>query len=561
MANNPQIQVDVKMNDADFNRGIGKMSNQLKTFGRDIQQVSRSMLLLGGSITGAFAVAFKTASKDLPAVSNELKSLTNSFQALSDSVAIVALPTLKEFTNFINNLAIMIKNFAESHQELVNSVLKWGAITVAIATAGNALGIFVKTVSILIKPLQTLGVAIGITTTQFNIFALAILAVVDAALILTKIDWKTNLKNFATGGFLGFSAGGNAQLLKSQADNLKKTIDDLFNTTNSPIKRASDNTGRFIKGFQSGLKSLADNVEEFGKSVADSLQKAFSDTLFDAITGKIHGLRSVLKALGEDLLKAFLKQGTNAMFGGIFGTSDKPKSGLLGGIPSMLGFHKAVTPSKSGGADKIMEHFTKEVASSTGNLKSFQKTKDALMANFNQFGKTIQQVGKTHVDITKGLADSWGNLTQGIVSGFSSIISNLEAAVGKVLSLLKMASKGSSWMSWIGLAVAAVASIFSAGASLAAWAAGSAAALPSGAGITMAAPALLQHGGIVTRPTLALIGEAGAEAIVPLSKTKGNKSLGGNYNVNININEAILNNPSNMKQFCRYLREEFGRAV
>ena len=40
-------------------------------------------------------------------------------------------------------------------------------------------------------------------------------------------------------------------------------------------------------------------------------------------------------------------------------------------------------------------------------------------------------------------------------------------------------------------------------------------------------------GGIVRRPTLALVGEAGPEAIVPLSGTPGNSALPGGMTVNI----------------------------
>ena len=43
----------------------------------------------------------------------------------------------------------------------------------------------------------------------------------------------------------------------------------------------------------------------------------------------------------------------------------------------------------------------------------------------------------------------------------------------------------------------------------------------------------LAHGGIVTRPTLAMIGEAGPEAVIPLSRSRG---MGG-ITVNIeNVN-------------------------
>lgn len=71
------------------------------------------------------------------------------------------------------------------------------------------------------------------------------------------------------------------------------------------------------------------------------------------------------------------------------------------------------------------------------------------------------------------------------------------------------------------------------------------------------------EGGIVTRPTLAVIGEAGPEAVVPLNRTPGSSPLGaggGSRVVNINIDTAVLNDPSNMDRFMRKLREELARA-
>jgi hypothetical protein len=46
----------------------------------------------------------------------------------------------------------------------------------------------------------------------------------------------------------------------------------------------------------------------------------------------------------------------------------------------------------------------------------------------------------------------------------------------------------------------------------------------------------MADGGIVNRPTLALIGEAGPEAVVPLSKMGG---MGGGGDVNINVNGGM----------------------
>ena len=45
-----------------------------------------------------------------------------------------------------------------------------------------------------------------------------------------------------------------------------------------------------------------------------------------------------------------------------------------------------------------------------------------------------------------------------------------------------------------------------------------------------------QHGGIVTKPTVALIGEAGPEAIIPFGKNPGMGEIKVNMSNNINVN-------------------------
>ena len=94
--------------------------------------------------------------------------------------------------------------------------------------------------------------------------------------------------------------------------------------------------------------------------------------------------------------------------------------------------------------------------------------------------------------------------------------------------------------------------------------AGGAGGLPAGAGISFGDGEFPKgaEGGIVTRPTLALIGEAGPEAVVPLNRTPGSSPLGkgrGGSNVNINIDTAMLNSPSNMMDFVRLLKQELAR--
>jgi hypothetical protein len=63
----------------------------------------------------------------------------------------------------------------------------------------------------------------------------------------------------------------------------------------------------------------------------------------------------------------------------------------------------------------------------------------------------------------------------------------------------------------------------------------------------------MAQGGIVTRPTLAMIGEKGAEAVIPLNKAKG---MGGGAVYNITVNAGIgTSGPEVGKQIVDAIRK------
>jgi len=68
-------------------------------------------------------------------------------------------------------------------------------------------------------------------------------------------------------------------------------------------------------------------------------------------------------------------------------------------------------------------------------------------------------------------------------------------------------------------------------------------------------------GGIVTGPTLALIGESGPEAIVPLSGSRGGGSLGGFGGVVININGGYYLDQQASRLFADMIAKTVGQQL
>lgn len=83
----------------------------------------------------------------------------------------------------------------------------------------------------------------------------------------------------------------------------------------------------------------------------------------------------------------------------------------------------------------------------------------------------------------------------------------------------------------------------------------------AGAGLIAAAatysPEGLQHGGLVTHPTNAIIGERGPEAVIPLDKA----GLGGVYNVTLNVEVNSRLDPNEVPSLARELASQFGDEV
>lgn len=129
---------------------------------------------------------------------------------------------------------------------------------------------------------------------------------------------------------------------------------------------------------------------------------------------------------------------------------------------------------------------------------------------------------------------TWASIVEITTGAIQEIIYLIQQAINWIDQLLaKMASSG------LGKAVSAIG--------------GGIGSLVSGAGAAIGGVASaigLASGGIVTSPTFALIGEAGPEAVVPLSGLGSGASFGGNGAININIGSLYGTDSQAAMQFA-----------
>jgi phage-related protein len=142
----------------------------------------------------------------------------------------------------------------------------------------------------------------------------------------------------------------------------------------------------------------------------------------------------------------------------------------------------------------------------TGIQTTFKTVTDALVGTFRSVKGTILGI--------------WDGMVSGIKSGVNTVIKVIN---GFINGINKLEIKFPSWKSWtIGIGKASV-------------------TFPGFGGKTIGFPKIdpipeLAQGGIVNRPTLAMIGEKGPEAVIPLGRGRG----GAGMTINLVINGDIL---------------------
>ena len=525
-----EIWFSLSLKTQDFTSGFNKAQSALKGFSKEMGKLStefRAVASLAGyagtRLTGAFAAAFAASKKDIPQVDYALRDLNKSFQEMSKSVAIAALPALKDIGDGMVRFSNVVKDINSRYPGLISGTLKFGVALMGINMAFSAMA---KGWTIL-KLMSTLGFW------KEKIILTAIAVAIYAVLKATGL-W----------------------------DKAVQALKQSWNSFSGDLEQNVPKIDRFVRGVRDEFKDLATNLEQFGHSVAQSLENAFSDTLFDSITGRIHGLRSIIKSFGEDVLRAFTKNISNAFLGGLLGSEKGP--GFLGGgglgafatsFGGMFGgIGRAFGGMNKNPAEQATRGLAQQVTRTTTNLQAFGAKKDEVIRNLGVFKETLTNVGNGIKQIAQGIGNVTTQLLSLIVQGWGQAINTVISFANSLFGML--GGKGGGFMGGVfgSLLGAVVGSVLpgigtAIGGKIGGGAPGS---------ITMGLGAMaphLQEGGIVRKPTFALMGEKGPEAVVPLDKAG---SLGG---VIVNFTQPIfLENDAAMDRFVRKLSPALIRA-
>jgi len=300
-------------------------------------------------------------------------------------------------------------------------------------------------------------------------------------------------------------------LIRGAAQVMSDWVVEQWNKMNNGIKSIWDAIGSFVKNAWNSLKDFAvsvftsiseffmkiwNGILDFHISIWDAISAVFTgaiDMISNFITTAWEGIKTITMIVFDFIVGYFtgIWDGLNLLFNT---STDILKTVISSAWDFIKGVTKSVWDTISSGISNIWEGIKTVVSSGIEFIKGvFTGSKDAVVDGSGAIWTGIK-------DLALGAFD---NIKEGVTGMVNWVITKLN-------KLISSANRVSSALSKVpGVSVGTISSI------------------PQ-----------LADGGIVTRPTLAMIGEGGEpEAVIPLSKL-GNMG-GGGITVNVTGNTLL----------------------
>ena len=333
-----------------------------------------------------------------------------------------------------------------------------------------------------------------------------------------------------------------------------------FETFRDDIKMRMEEIADFIGGMVDAVKAkleeLTKPLKDFGQNIKDGIVNAIPEGLRKKLGLGLEKVKEGIEKVGEvaasvaPKVKDFAKD-----------QAELVKNTTLEGVrllkEDMNALLELVQLKAPGAVDMINQ--IKEAIGNLGNREAVEDTSK----DFNKLGETVD-------DVAKRIKQSWGDAIQGLLEGtmtwkdvFEDIQSRmlrnfidgfLEAMVnawGKAIARMIFATEdaqaglGGGTFKAITSIIGGIAGL---GSGLGGAGGGTGVVGSPGASSTVAAPSFrAAEGGIVNRPAVGLVGEAGPEAIIPLDQldTGGGRDLTIINVVDKSfVNSAILDDPN-----------------
>lgn len=450
----------------------------------------------------------------------QLTVLKNQAGDLMEKLGNALTPSLTKFLDAITPLVERLSDWITNHEELTKKIVMGVAVLGVLLTV---LGPIVAILPGLVMLFKGLAVAIAILSGPIGIIIAIIVALIAVGYLIVK-NW----------------------------DWIKAKALEIWGTIKEFVADAVEGMGEFIVGVWQKISDTATSVwtsiRDFVVGIWDSVTDAFK-TAWDGITSFFQGVWDVISTIfkfGAALAIGLVIEGFNLLGIDIVGVMGKVTAGLQGFWDGAVGLFQAgidkvkqawgwFQDGLKAANDATMEYIDYSTQSNLNTLTTIYQTSLTFLQNlwntvwgaissflgpiwtaiqgvlsagwawisnlFKTATKPVQDAWKGMWDSIKGVFDSvWETIKSGVKAGINWIIDQINSVINAVNSVAQTGAGA------LGIKVPSIPTI-----------------------------PRLAKGGVVTSPTVAMIGEAGPEAVVPLSKSGGF----GNITVNVTGNQLL----------------------
>lgn len=442
--------------------GLGRFGVSLQKGATDAQRFNQ-IIAVGSGL-------FATAETQADTFGGKLKQLGNNFNDLQEEIGRVLLPRLIDFVKRLNDAVLAVEKFAAANPKLFATIVQ---LVVAF-------GLFATVLGPILLALPGLVAAAGLLGTAFVPVAAGAVAVTAAlAIIIPKfIESKAAAEQFFNELARGPRTFEELQKGGSAVDALIASLQAFDKVAGIPfitLKTAAESATSVFDGLK---KQVDETSELFGVKIPQGLSVA--EQKFVQTASAFQQMQ-----LGMSLGATQFIDELKAKYGAAFGTG-----GTLGNF--IQNFSLTAARAISDGLGKAL---TGIILGTQTAREAFREFGTQLIATIVQF---VVQYG-VNLLVAQGFMLLFGSVVRKVADGLA------EAWFQPAL-LSAIATLGGS----VAIGAAAVGTAVTGGL------AGVKAIQKAATGGGGATP--FAEGGIVNKPTLALIGEAGPEAVIPLDR-------------------------------------------
>lgn len=429
-------------------------------------------------IVAGTADAQGDAARTAGSFENQMRRLGGQFTDFSEQVGNILIPVIKKIVKFFGDVIQKFKDLDGNSKILV----------VAIAGIAVAFGPVLTVLGMIISP-------IGLIITAF------------VALAKTVHD--------------------NSEVV---LENLVAIINNFIDIYNNSLRVRMVVQGLLFvfkavfKGIKTAIMSVVEVFKGFGKLVLAVLKGDFA-SISGIVKDAFSNISDDVADTGAEIGKDFANAVEESLTGNLeYVTAESIKNGISNGLDSIKSFiiEKAKAfgfeiPQSISDAIKDASSLVKDAAGNDGAGGEISKALQKARASFAEKGKALIQDAVSEMFVGIGEAIGAGG---NILKMFIGMLADFMGQLGKMMiqfgvaqlafikALKSLSEKSAGLLIVAGVALVALSSAIKGAMSKGA----------SGGGLKVPAMA---EGGIVTGPTLALIGEAGPEAVVPLDRLGG----------------------------------------